>query len=172
MTEADNGVAVCLHHGTCIALGPHGILIRGPSGAGKSDLALRLIDAPGCGTGAIVLHASLIADDQVQIRRIDDCLMAKAPARLRGLMEIRGLGIVNADCEPEVRLAMVVDLAPRASIERLPTEAGEAVLLGVRLPLIRIDATSASAPARLRAGLAALVAPVEVSSSSAVRSGL
>ena len=30
-------------HGTAVALGGDGVLLRGPSGSGKSDLALRLI---------------------------------------------------------------------------------------------------------------------------------
>ena len=44
-------------HGTCVALGATGVLLRGPAGSGKSDLALRLID------GA----ASLVADDRVAL---------------------------------------------------------------------------------------------------------
>ncbi len=169
MTEPDRGRTVCRLHGSCVALGRQGILIRGPSGSGKSDLALRLIDVPGCGAGISALPARLVADDQVQISRIGDRLIARAPDRLRGLMEIRGLGIVNAACEPEAPLAMVVDLVPRTSIERMPADAGEAVLLGVRLPLLKVDATSPSAPARLRAAVAALVVPVEGFLSSATR---
>jgi HPr kinase/phosphorylase len=40
-----------LVHGTCLVIGGCGVLILGASGSGKSDLALRLIDQPGRGTG-------------------------------------------------------------------------------------------------------------------------
>ena len=45
-------------HGTAVAIGDEGVLLRGPSGIGKSDLALRLIDearvglAPGSAFGS------------------------------------------------------------------------------------------------------------------------
>lgn len=154
MTRPDGGETSRLCHGTCVALAGRGVLIRGPSGSGKSDLALRLIDAPGCGAGSSALTARLVADDQVQLTRVGDALMARAPDRLRNLIEIRGLGIVTVSSEPEVQLAMVVDLMDGKAIERLPEAVQEAALLGVRLPLLRLDAFSASAPARLRAGMA------------------
>src|ERR1700709_2175376 len=56
-------------HGTCIALDGEGVLLRGPSGSGKSDLALRLIDG-----GAL-----LVADDQTELRRRGDAVIASAP---------------------------------------------------------------------------------------------
>jgi HPr kinase/phosphorylase len=40
-----------LVHGTCLEIGGCGVLILGASGSGKSDVALRLIDQPGRGTG-------------------------------------------------------------------------------------------------------------------------
>ena len=52
-----------LVHGTCVALGRRGVLLRGNPGAGKSDLALRFMALPG--GGEICPH--LGADDQVLV---------------------------------------------------------------------------------------------------------
>lgn len=127
-------------HGTCVDLGGSGVLLRGPPGSGKSDLALRLIDG----------GARLIADDQVEITRDGDVLMARAPLALKGRMEIRGIGIVPADVADEARLRIVVDLVPREAVERLP-EPHSVSLLDLPLPAARLAAFDASAPAKVRA---------------------
>lgn len=129
-----------LVHGTCVDLGGSGVLLRGPSGSGKSDLALRLIDG----------GARLVADDQVEMTRDGDVLMARAPAALRGRMEVRGIGIVPEEGVNAARLRAVVDLVPPDQVERLP-EPRSVVLLGVELPAVRLHAFEASAPAKLRA---------------------
>jgi serine kinase of HPr protein (carbohydrate metabolism regulator) len=157
MAKPDGGPAGCLAHGTCIALAGRGVLIRGRPGAGKSDLALRLIDASGCGIGAKELRARLIADDQVHLTRSGDRVVARSPGRLRDAIEIRGLGIVKVRSQAKARLDLVVELADRKSIERMPEAFLDTVLLGVRLPLLRLDASSPSAAARLRAGVLVLV---------------
>jgi HPr kinase/phosphorylase len=142
-----------LAHGTCLEIGGCGVLILGPSGSGKSDLALRLIDQPGRGTGLETLTARLVADDQVAITRRGETLFAAAPARLAGLIEVRGLGIVTADHAPEAELMLAVRLADAPDIERLPEQGESLILLGVALPEIAVDAAAASAPARIRAGV-------------------
>ena len=146
--------ATRLVHGTCLVIGGCGVLILGPSGSGKSDLALRLIDQPGRGTGTDTMTARLVADDQVVITRRGERLFAAAPPRLAGLIEVRGIGIVTADHAPEAEVAMAVRLADARGIDRLPEEGGsQLVLLGVALPEIAVDAAAASAPARVRAGI-------------------
>ncbi|MEZ0279767.1 HPr kinase/phosphorylase, partial [Methyloceanibacter sp.] len=75
-------------HATCLSVQGRGILLCGPSGCGKSDLALRLITT---------LDARLVADDQVTVERRGSMLVGLAPASLRGLFEVRGLGIVRMD---------------------------------------------------------------------------
>lgn len=85
-------------------------MFRGPSGAGKSDLVLRLI-----GRG---WH--LLADDQVMLTGED----VSAPPALRGMLEIRGLGIFTAlPVAENARLRLVVDLVARADVPRLPEPA-------------------------------------------------
>jgi HPr kinase/phosphorylase len=130
-------------HGTCVELGGAGILLRGPSGSGKSDLALRLIDG-----GAV-----LVADDQVELRREGETVRASAPASLRGKMEVRGVGIVGMTARDGAALALVIDLAG-PPVERLPEPASQD-LLGVALPLLRLDPFEASAAAKVRVALGA-----------------
>ncbi len=131
-----------LVHATCISLFGRGILLRGPSGAGKSDLALRLIDAGGL----------LVADDQTRLTAEEGRLSATAPPVLSGQMEVRGMGIVGQAALVSVAVALVVDLQPAETIERLPEEAA-AELLGVRIPNLVLDPRAASALARIRLAL-------------------
>ena len=141
----------CLH-GTCVSIGDDGVLILGAPGSGKSDLALRLIDAPGSGISGEILPCKLVSDDQVIVRRDQGRLVASAPAALHGKLEIRGLGIVTLETQPSAPLALIARLQAHAAIERLPAPATFDIL-GHLLPIIEIDAESASAPARLRAAL-------------------
>src|SRR5450432_1436979 len=87
-------------HASCVALGSKGVLLLGPSGCGKSDLALRLIDG----------GAKLVADDRTILFVKDGALHGRAPAPIKGLLEIRGLGIVKLPVRVAVRIALVVEL--------------------------------------------------------------
>jgi len=128
---------------TCIVVEGTGVLLRGPPGSGKSDLALRLIDA----------GAKLVADDGVELRRTTDAVIARlppaAPESVRGRIEVRGLGIAPVPAVAEARLDLVVDLVPAEEVERLPQPA-TAEMLGVKLPLLRLDGLEPSAPAKVR----------------------
>ena len=131
-------------HGTAVAIDGTGILLRGPSGCGKSDLALRLIDGGGI----------LVADDRCALFVEDGRVVARAPAVLRGRIEVRGLGIVTLQTLDHAALALVVDLA-NSPIERLP-ETEFADLLGVAVRRLRLAAFEASTPAKIRMALRAL----------------
>jgi energy-coupling factor transporter ATP-binding protein EcfA2 len=99
-----------LIHGSCVARAGAAVLVLGPPGSGKSDLALRLI-----GRGF-----TLVADDQVLV----DGRAASAPAALRGLLEVRGLGIFEGLPVAEgAALALAVDLVPAEGVVRLPMPA-------------------------------------------------
>jgi len=99
-----------LIHGSAAAWGSEAVLFRGPAGAGKSDLVLRLI-----GRGW-----QLVADDQVMLEGEE----ASAPPALRGMLEIRGLGIfASLPVASPARLCLVVDLVAREAVPRLPEPA-------------------------------------------------
>jgi serine kinase of HPr protein (carbohydrate metabolism regulator) len=138
---------ICVH-GTAIALGSDGVLLRGLSGSGKSDLALRLIDG----------GARLVADDQTELHRRGGALFMRAPAPLAGLIEVRGVGIARLPFVQDVPLRLVVDLVPHEAVERLP-EPRFAELDGVSVPLVEIAPFAASAPAKLRLAAKILTAP-------------
>lgn len=146
-------------HATCVALGPHGALLRGVSGAGKSDLALRFLALPETALGTMLGRAigppRLVADDYVSIRRgTASELIASAPAAIAGCLEVRGIGIVMVPALPLVRLVLLVDLVVAGSVERLPDPPPLADLLGVTLPLLRLAPFEASAPLKLALAIA------------------
>lgn len=156
MTIPEPPLSCCIH-ASCLDIDGRGILISGPPGAGKSDLALRLIDQPGTGLTGTPAAARLVADDQVIVTALGRSLLARAPASLRGLIEIRGLGILKVPFLSQTTLGLMVVLRPTAAIDRMP-EADDLVyqLLGLNLPLLRLDPQFASAPARVRAALESL----------------
>ena len=126
----------CTLHATTIAIGGRAVLLCGPSGGGKSDLALRLIDR----------GAMLVSDDQTIVTRIDDRLIASAPATIAGLIEVRGIGIVPLPHVDGVPLALRVTLGP--DVVRMP-EAAAYDILGLPLPDHYVDAMTASAPIKI-----------------------
>ncbi|HEY6047464.1 MAG TPA: HPr kinase/phosphatase C-terminal domain-containing protein [Sphingomicrobium sp.] len=128
-------------HASSVALDGRAVLISGPSGAGKSDLALRLLDR----------GFTLVSDDQTIVRRDGDRLLATAPPTIAGKLEIRGIGIVEMDRAADVPVALAVELT--SEIQRLPDDSRERLILGIALPLISIDAMTASAPSKVAVAL-------------------
>lgn len=133
-------------HATCVFFGDaepvSAVLLRGPSGSGKSDLALRLI-AQG---------ARLVADDQVWLKARAGVLYARPPAETAGMIEVRGVGIVNFEPFYDAPVRLVADLVQHENVERLPEKAYH-VVQGVRLRRIALCAFDASAPVKLRLAL-------------------
>jgi serine kinase of HPr protein (carbohydrate metabolism regulator) len=128
-------------HASTVSIDGRAVLIGGPSGSGKSDLALRLLDR----------GFKLVSDDRTVVRRDGEKLIASAPPNIAGKLEIRGLGIVDMETVENVPVALFVELT--SDIQRLPDENRERPVLGIRVPLISIDAMSASAPAKVALGL-------------------
>ncbi|CAA7611945.1 conserved hypothetical protein [Candidatus Terasakiella magnetica] len=128
-----------LVYGTTIAMGGRAVLLRGSSGSGKSDLALRLIE-----DGAV-----LVADDQTALTREDAVLVARPPAAISGLLEVRGLGLVRLPYLSAAPLVLVIDLVAPGAVERLP-EAARAAYLELEVPLLALAPFEASAAAKVR----------------------
>ncbi len=131
--------------GTCVAVDGRGVLLQGPSGAGKSDLALRLIDG----------GAELVADDRVVLESRAGVLSACAPPALRGLLEVRGLGIFRLPYRTSVAVTLIARLGG-AHDDRLPPP-NTTTILGHELPAIELSGERASAPARVRLALGTAV---------------
>ncbi|HBF97488.1 MAG TPA: aldolase [Alphaproteobacteria bacterium] len=141
-------------HASCVAIGGRGVLLRGPSGSGKSDLTLRLIDSyPDC---------RLVSDDRTDLTTRAGTLYARAPARIAGLLEVRGVGIVTLPFMAEAAIALLIDLVPRAAVPRLPAsepvksgpQTGQsAELAGISLPRLALHAFDAATAAKIRLAL-------------------
>jgi serine kinase of HPr protein (carbohydrate metabolism regulator) len=104
-------------HASAVLTGARAVLIRGPAGSGKSGLAMALI--AGAQTG-LLRFARLVADDRVLLEAHHGRLLARPPAALAGLIEVRGVGIRRVEYEPAAVVGLVVDLAAEDA-ERLPS---------------------------------------------------
>jgi serine kinase of HPr protein (carbohydrate metabolism regulator) len=128
-------------HASTVAIGGRAVLITGPSGSGKSDLALRLLDR----------GFTLVSDDQTVVKKDGNRLIASAPPTIAGKLEIRGLGIIGMERADNVPVALIVELT--SDIQRIPDDSRERPILGVKIPLITIDAMTASAPSKVAIAL-------------------
>jgi HPr kinase/phosphorylase len=125
-------------HAVALDIGGRGVLLLGPSGAGKSDLALRLMDR----------GASFVSDDQVDLTLQRRGIYAAAPAKLRGFLEVRGLGIISVPITGGAFISLVVELVAQDAVPRLP-EMVNKTLLGEKIPLIRLNAFEISTPIKI-----------------------
>lgn len=145
-------------HGVAVAAaldadGPlAGLLILGPSGSGKSSLALCLIE------GCPWRRSALVADDIVMLAASADALMASPPARLAGLIEVRGFGPARIRTLPSISVRLCVDLG--APVSRAPEPSRLDIPGATLAPPIypfRWEGAEATAPLRLRAMMAAIL---------------
>ncbi|WP_226624274.1 HPr kinase/phosphorylase [Alloyangia pacifica] len=111
-------------HATAVAVNGRALVIRGASGAGKSGLALEMM----------ARGAQLVADDRVVLTLEGNTLWASPPAPLAGLIEARGLGLLQADHLPRAEVAAVLDL-DTPETDRLP-QPREIMLQSRNLPLL------------------------------------
>lgn len=120
-----------------------GALVIGASGAGKSDLMLRSMD-----------HGfRLVADDRTLVWRSGGRLYGRAPERLHGLIELRGVGVLAEPALPLARVDLVVSCEPPgAEIERIPDRSFDDIA-GAPIQVLRAHALDASAPAKLSRAL-------------------
>lgn len=108
-----------------------GILFRGKSGSGKSELALKFIENK---------NAVLVADDVVELKVRQNKLWGSSPQNIRGLLEIRNVGISRYEYAEEASVSLLVNLLPaKENLERLPKNKTENIL-GVEIPAIDLYA--------------------------------
>ncbi len=128
-------------------LNQKGILILGAPGQGKSDLCLRLIMDKG---------GVLVSDDRVDLKTAGGQVEASAPASIKGLLEVRGVGILTLPVVESCRINLVINLVREAEdVERLP-EPSFYELGGVKIPQINLWPFEASAPDKVLAALSLL----------------
>jgi len=133
-------------HGTCVALEDWAVLLRGPSGSGKSDLGLRLINS----------GATLISDDQVILADSGGFLRARPPANIAGLLEVRGVGILQMLHTQGVPLGLLIDLVQPDKVPRLP-DARTDKINGIDLPVLALSPFESSAPIKVKLALRSLI---------------
>ena len=81
----DSSSPSAVSHGTLVNVDGAGVLITGRPGIGKSECALELVSA----------GHRLVADDVVEIEPCGATHVGRAPDRFAGLLEVRGLGILD-----------------------------------------------------------------------------
>ena len=121
---------------SAVAIEGRAIAIEGPAGSGKSSLALALIER-----GAV-----LIGDDGVKLVREADTVLASPPPNISGLLEVRGVGLVELATAPPTPLALILDLGERG--ERLPETVAQRELLGIGIPTLDFEPGSIAPAAR------------------------
>jgi hypothetical protein len=122
-----------IEHGVMMECFGKGILLLGKSGVGKSEAALQLL----------ARHHRLISDDCVRCYRLSPFeILATADPRLKNLLEIRGVGVINVhqwygalSTVEEKKIDLVITLDPDLEDPRpLKNELGKKIILGVSLP--------------------------------------
>lgn len=95
--------------GTLMSIRGVGVLLTGESGMGKSETALELIRQ-----GNV-----LISDDRVDVMHIHNHIIGHAPNIIKGLLEIRGIGIIDVEkmfgamtITDSAQLDLVIKLVP------------------------------------------------------------
>jgi HPr kinase/phosphorylase len=123
-------------HATLVDVFGQGILLTGKSGIGKSECALDLVHR----------GHSLVGDDLITLRYLDDQLVGKPGREFGHFMEIRGVGFVNVErmfgierTRRNKTIAMQMELMPwqeNMDYERIGLADSYAEHLGVKIPII------------------------------------
>lgn len=130
---------VTIVHGGLVDVYGVGVLITGESGIGKSEVALELIKSG---------HL-LVADDAVEVRRVDEeNLRGRVPERIKNLLEVRGLGILDVAklfgagvVRDEMDIQLIIHLEEwqeSKAYDRLGAEINTHEILGIQVPELTI----------------------------------
>ena len=122
-------------HGVLVDVYGVGVFLSGKSGVGKSEAAIELIKR----------GHQLVADDVVDICRIaDDRLIGTCPEKIRYLMEIRGIGVIDIKAmfgigavAKSKSIDLIIELETwdeNKAYDRIGIQDDEIEILGVRVP--------------------------------------
>lgn len=135
--------AVDTIHATAVTIGEKAVILRGPAGSGKSRLALALINR----SRPDAAHM-LIGDDRIHAREANGRLIVSGHARIAGLIELRGAGIIRLPYLTRAVAGLIVDC--QRAPERLPESASLwAEISGVKLPRTFVDPAAGDAADRV-----------------------
>ncbi len=141
-------------HATAVSIGGHGVIICGPSGRGKSDLALRLIDR-----GAVLISDDrVVIEERVVIGERGGHPVLQPAGNIAGLIEVRGIGILEMDYTHDVPLKLQVNLAD--TTERFVENIAVADVAGYPVHSITLSAFEASAAIKVELALQSVVDPI------------
>lgn len=125
-------------HGVLLDIYGEGVLITGESGVGKSETAIELVKR----------GHRLVADDAVEIRRVSDQLIGKAPELIRHYIELRGIGVIDVQqlfgmsaVKGESQIDFVIYLErwqENKFYDRLGLDEEKVDILGMQLPILTI----------------------------------
>ena len=129
-------------HATLLEIYGRGVLLTGASGIGKSEIALELVRR----------GHRLVADDRVDLVNINKKLTGTCPELTKGVMEVRGIGIINvasmfgiSSYKDRQEVDYVIELKlldENYSFERIDTSEHFKNILGVYIPNIQIPVSS------------------------------
>lgn len=122
-------------HGVLVDVYGVGVFLSGKSGVGKSEAAIELIKR----------GHQLVADDVVDICRIsDDRLIGTCPEKIRYLMEIRGIGVIDIKAmfgigavAKSKSIDLIIELETwdeNKAYDRIGIQDDEIEIMGVRVP--------------------------------------
>ena len=126
-----------------------GVLLMGESGIGKSEISLELIRKGHC----------LVADDRVDIADVRGKLIGTCPETIYGMMEVRGIGIINVSrmfgvnsLTKRSHIRLLINLVPfntEIPLERIGMKTDHYEILNESIPLIRLPVSAARSMAEI-----------------------
>lgn len=136
-------------HATLVEIYSTGVLILGESGIGKSETTLELIKK----------GHKLVSDDRVNISYIKNELYGEAPELLNGVMEVRGVGIIDVkklfginSLVKKIKVSYAINLVPfnpEKSFDRLGNDMQYYQVLGMNIPMINLPVNGARSVAEI-----------------------
>lgn len=136
-------------HACLLEIYDMGTLLIGESGIGKSEISLDLIKR----------GHRIIADDMVEISLVRGELIGKCPDVLQGMMEVRGIGVIDVGRmfginslmqETPIDAAInLVSFNKDRPMERLGMKNDHIEILGIKKPLVELPVSAARSMAQI-----------------------